>query len=275
MRVAFLGPQASFSHEAALKVFPKEELVAVDSIQSVFTHVSNIVVDAGIIPLENSTEGSVTSTLDALTDTKLMICAELLLDIRQCFLSNEKERGAIKRIYSHPQGFAQCRKWIEQNFPNAELVECSSTAKAAQRASKEAGCAAIASETASAKFSIALMEKNINDISSNKTRFVVLMQREAAKSFAAAHKGPKPKTSIIFAVKDKSGMLFEAIKSFKEFGVNMTKIESRPSKRNPWEYIFFVDLDGMVGEGKIDSALLELNNHCEFVKILGSYYRIE
>jgi len=275
MRVAFLGPQASFSHEAALKIFPNEELIPVDIIQNVFTHVANTTVDAGVIPLENSTEGSVTSTLDALADTKLMVCAELLLDIHQCFLSNEKDRGAIKRIYSHPQGFAQCRKWIEKNYPNAELVESSSTAKAAQRASKESACGAIASETASTKFGVALLEKNINDISSNKTRFVVLMQRDAAKAFASAHKGSKPKTSILFAVKDKPGALFDAIKSFKEFGVNMSKIESRPSKRNAWEYIFFVDIDGMVGEGKIDSALLELNNHCEFVKVLGSYYRVE
>lgn len=270
-----MGPQASFSHEAALKVFPNEELVPVDIIQNVFTHVSNTIVDAGIIPLENSTEGSVTSTLDSLADTKLMICAEILLDIRQCFLSNEKDKSAIKRIYSHPQGFAQCRKWIENNYPNAELVESSSTAKAAERASKESNCAAIASETASVKFSIALVEKNINDISSNKTRFVVLMQRDSAKTFVGMNRGTKPKTSILFAVKDKPGSLFDAIKSFKEFGVNMSKIESRPSKRNPWEYVFFVDIDGMVGEGKIDSALLELNNHCEFVKVLGSYYRIE
>ncbi len=270
-----MGPAASFSHEAALRVFPNEELVPVDVIQNVFTHVSNTIVDAGIIPLENSTEGSVTSTLDSLADTKLMICAELLLDIRQCFLSNEKDKSTIKRIYSHPQGFAQCRKWVEMNFSTAELVETSSTAKAAERASKESASAAIASETASVKFSIALLEKNINDISSNKTRFVVLMQRGAAKTYVGMNKGTKPKTSILFAVKDKPGSLFEAIKAFKEFGVNMGKIESRPSKRNPWEYVFFVDIDGMVGEGKIDSALLELNNHCEFVKILGSYYRVE
>jgi len=274
MKIAFLGPIASFSYEAALRLFLKATLSPVETIPLVFSSVDSSKAEFGIVPLENSIDGSISPVLDALTVTKLVIVAEYYLDVKQCFLSNEKDISKINKIFSHPQGFAQCRTWIAKNFPKAELIECSSTARAAERASKEKFCGAIASESCAKEFLIKLVNKGIQDLDGNKTRFVVISKPENSSKFVLP-KNAKFKTSILFSVKDKPGSLFDALKAFKEFNVNMTKIESRPSKKNAWEYVFFIDLDGKVTDPPLSNALKEIEKHCEYVKILGSYSRVE
>jgi chorismate mutase/prephenate dehydratase len=273
LKIAFLGPSASFSNDAAARVFPEDELVPAGTIKEVFEFVDLSKTDFGVIPLENSTEGSVTQTLDMLAGTKLFIIGEVFLKIKQCLLSNESA-SKIKKIYSHPQGFAQCREWLSNNYPKAELIECSSTAKAAEKAASEKYSGAIASESAAKKFGLLILKENIQDSVENRTRFGVLARDIEAK-ISSSSNSPKTKTSILFGVKHAPGSLFDAIKSFKDFGVNMTKIESRPSKKNAWEYVFFVDVEGFVNDKNVALAMAELKKHCEFVKILGSYSRIE
>jgi chorismate mutase/prephenate dehydratase len=274
MRVAFLGPESSFSNEAAKKAFPQASLVGVESIKKVFEFVESARADFGIIPLENSIEGSVTSTLDALAATKLVIVGELFLKINQCMLSKEP-KSKITKIFSHPQGFAQCRTWLTENFPNAELIECASTAKAAQKASVETSSGAIASKSAAEKFGLKILQEEVHDLEDNKTRFAIITTGKNAETFLLNPLSSKFKTSILFGIKDKPGSLFDAIKSFKDFGVNMTKIESRPSKKNAWEYVFFIDISGRAKDKPVISALQELEKHCEFVRILGSYQSMD
>jgi len=275
MKVYFLGPKSSFSNEAAKRFFLDEELVPVESIKKVFQSTEKAPSDAGVIPLENSIEGSVTATLDILAQTNLLIAAELFLDINQCILSNEKSFSSIKRIYSHPQGFAQCREFLEQNIPAAELIASSSTARAAEKAAKEMGSGAIASEAAGKEFSLNILQKSIQDSKTNKTRFAVIAKSKTAKELFKRFTGEKPKTSLLFGTKHEPGALFSALEAFKRHGVNMSKIESRPSRKKDWEYVFFVDIEGAIGEKNIDSALNELKEHCEFLKVLGSYYKFE
>jgi len=274
MKVAFLGPESSFSNEAAKKAFPKEELVPVESISKIFESVESKKTDAGIIPLENSNEGSITQTLDALASTELVIIAETYLEVNQCLLSNEKV-SSIKKIFSHPQGFAQCRTWVEKNFPKAELVECASTAGAAKKAAGEKNSAAIASMSAANKFGLKILAKSIQDSADNKTRFAVIVKKDFSGAIKFPPSSKEFKTSLLFGVKDKPGSLFDAIKSFKDYNVNMTKIESRPSRKNAWEYVFFIDISGSIKDEPIMKAIVELNKHCAFIKILGSYKRIE
>ncbi|MFA5931575.1 MAG: prephenate dehydratase [archaeon] len=275
IKVAMLGPEGSYSYEAAKKAFPKTNYLLESSIKSVFEKVENKKAEFGVVPIENSTDGSISATLDLLAEKNLTIAAELFLDIKHCFLSNEKNKSEIKRIFSHPQGFAQCRTWIEKNFPSAELVECQSTALAAKRASIEKFSAAIASESSAKSYSLKIIQKDIHDLKGNKTRFAVVSIPEKISPFSNNEKRVKMKTSLLFAVKNKPGSLFDAIKSFKEFNINMTKIESRPSKKNAWEYVFFVDVEGSITQHNILQALDELNNHCAFVKVFGSYGEIK
>jgi chorismate mutase/prephenate dehydratase len=267
MRVGFLGPKASYSHEAAQKIFPSFEKKAFDSISLAISAVEKNEVDYSVIPIENSTGGSITVTLDELVEKNVFISSEFLLPINHVFLSNSK-KNKIDKIYSHAQGFAQCRNWIENKYPKAELIEVQSTSKAAQLSFEEENSAAIASEFAAKEFSLTILEKNISDSKSNETRFVVISNKENSPQ-------GKNKTSIVFGVKDKPGALFDAIESFKRFGVNMTKIESRPSRKKNWEYLFFVDLDGNTTQKNILSALKELQEHCKDFKNLGSYSRVK
>ncbi len=273
-KVALLGPEGSYTFEAAKRVFPNSEYLIQSSIKKVFDIISDKKADFGVVPIENSTDGSITATLDLFSEKNFMIYAQLLLDINHCFLSNEKDLSGIKKIFSHPQGFAQCRSWIEKNYPLCELIECGSTSLAAKRASMEKGCAAIASEAAAKNYSLKIVQKNIQDLSVNKTRFAVFSLAEKVNPFYESKNNSKYKVSLIFGVKDEPGSLFDAIKSFKEFGVNMTKIESRPSKKNPWEYVFFVDLEGKLDSSNVSNALDELSKHCAFVKVLGCYREI-
>lgn len=263
MKVIFLGPETSFSHDAALKAFPKAELVEAGSIQNVFRAVNRNEADSGIVPIENSTEGSVNRTLDLLVTHGLIISREIFIDIKHCFLSNSKQ-DEIKKIYSHPQAFAQCQEWLQKNYPDTELVGASSTASAAQHATAEKGSAAIASKKTAKKFGLNVLEENIQDLSFNKTRFIVIGKVKATPS-------PSNKTSMFFAVKDRPGALLDCLKGFKKNEINLTKLESRPSRKSAWEYVFFVEFEGDLSEKRVKKAIAELGEYAKIIKTFGSY----
>jgi chorismate mutase/prephenate dehydratase len=265
LKVACLGPLATFTHLAALRHFGSSaSFVPLGSIRSVFEAVDTGKADFGVVPIENSNEGVVNYTLDMFMDYDLMINAEVLLEVSHNLLSKSGEAGRIKRIYSHPQAAAQCRVWLESNMPNVPVVECASTAKAAEIVSSEKDTAAIASELAAKIYDLHFVERDIEDSRSNVTRFMVIADESPPKS-------GKDKTSIMFSVKDRPGALYDMLTPFKRAKINLTKIESRPSKRKAWEYIFFVDMEGHLKDRKVGRAMSEMEEDCHFLKVLGSY----
>ena len=230
-----------------------------------FDQVARRRVDYGVVPIENSTEGAVSHTLDLFVDSPLHICAQILLRIENGLIASIP-REQIKILYSHPQVFGQCRSWILKNFPAAELVEVSSTTKAAQLARDHAadGAAALGGALAAELYGLTLLEESIQDSATNTTRFWVIGEKTCPST-------GNDRTSILFAIHDRPGSLVSALRAFDQFQINMSKIESRPSKRKDWEYIFYVDLAGHCADSKVADALTELSQHCSFVKLLGSY----
>ena len=262
----YLGPEASFSHEAALGISSQKNLMAYSSIPSVFRALKKDEIEQAIVPIENSTGGSVSVTLDELIENDFFIIGEKFLKIKQCLLS-KSELSEIKKIYSHPQGFMQCKDWLENNANGAELVEVQSTSKAAEIASEEEGAGAIASQTASEMFGLNILEEEINDKGSNETRFVVVSNKEASPEGAR-------KTSVIIGVKNEVGALYRILRAFEKGSINMTKLESRPSRKVDWEYLFFIDFEGNLSEERVKNALWEIESNSTIVKPLGSYSRV-
>jgi chorismate mutase / prephenate dehydratase len=262
--VAYLGPPASFTHLASLKKFGSSiKYLSCDNITDVFGMIEKDKADYGVVPIENSTEGAVTYTLDVFVRSNLKICSEVLLQISHNLVSNVSKKR-IKRIYSNPQVFAQCRSWIEKNLPKVSLVEVSSTTRAAQDAQKSKDAAAIASEIAAKTYGLKIIARSIEDNPNNVTRFLVIGKEEALPT-------GDDKTSIVFSIKDRPGALYEMLVPFKKNNINLTKIESRPSKTKAWKYYFFLDLEGHINDRKVQKALSELENNCLYFKILGSY----
>lgn len=264
LRVVYLGPPATFTHLTALKVFGKRAgFLPVRSISEVFATVEKKEADFGIVPIENSTEGVVNHTLDMFLDSDLKISAEVMLEISHHLLSQGGLKE-VKKVYSHSQAIAQCRRWLEENLPKAKLVETESTARAAELASQELKTAAIASDVAASLYHLNIAARHIEDSSHNFTRFLVL-GREFSK------RSGQDKTSILFSIKDRIGALYDMLASFRKYGINLTKIESRPTKRKAWEYVFFIDLLGYKDDKNVKKALLQLEKQCLFLKIFGSY----
>ncbi len=264
LKIAYMGPEASFSNLAALKKFGSQvSYVAAANIADVFLEVEREAADYGVVPIENSIEGAVTHTLDLLVDSDLKICSQVILDVAHNLLSN-CAKIKIKRIYSNPQVFGQCRRWLQDNLPLVGQIEVSSTTRAAQIASKEKNSACIASFLAAKVYKLKIVARNIEDSPRNITRFFVIGKADAGRT---GH----DKTSILFSIKDRIGALHEMLMPFKKNKINLTKIESRPSKKRAWDYYFFVDLEGHKDEPRVSKALLELENKCKFLKILGSY----
>ena len=262
--IAYLGPEGTWTHQAAICKFGQSmRYVPQANFADVFDQVARRVADYGVVPIENSTEGAVNHTLDLFADSPLKICAQVLLRIENALMAN-CPRKDIRRIYSHPQVFGQCRNWLHQNFPSVERVEVSSTTRAAQIASQESRSAALGGKLAAELYGLAVLEPNIQDSATNTTRFLVLGHKTCPPT-------GKDRTSIMFSVRDKPGSLYHALTPFNEFNINLSKIESRPSKRKDWEYFFFVDIKGHCEELKLVRALSELEEHCSFLKILGSY----
>jgi len=262
--IAYFGPEATFTHLAARQMFGNSaEYKPAATIRDVFTEVERDRASYGVVPVENSTEGVVSRTLDTFMESDLKICAEVLMEISHHLLAN-CALDEIKRLYSFSQPFAQCRSWIESNLPTAELVEVSSTARAAQVAANEPGAAAIASELAAQVYNIKVLVPRIEDSAGNVTRFLVIGTDMPEPS-------GEDKTSIMFSVRDRVGALYDTLKPFAEHGISLSKIESRPSRKKPWEYIFFVDLVGHCDHENVTAAINELSETCVFTKVLGSY----
>jgi chorismate mutase/prephenate dehydratase len=219
------------------------------------------------VPVENSTEGVVTYTLDMFVDSDLKIVSQIVLPVQQCLMSNSPRRQ-IKKLYVHPQSLAQCRGWIQNHLPHAEIVETSSNPRSAELAAKEKGAAAIAGILAAEKYGLRVLEQDIQDNAANATRFLVLGRQCSPPT-------GNDRTSLMLSVADKAGALHEAIAAFRRHKINMTKIESRPSKRKAWEYFFFIDCDGHAQDKKVAKAIQLLGRHCNFVKVLGSYPNME
>jgi chorismate mutase/prephenate dehydratase len=265
LKVAFFGAEASYSHLAARQKFGSgAALAATASIAEVFQEVARGRVLFGVVPIENSTEGIVAYTLDLLVDSPLQICAECFLDIHHNLLSRNGQREEITRIVSHPQALAQCRGWLSRHFPKVELEEVTSTAHAASLAARNASVAAISSSLAAEIYGLKVVALNIEDQSHNITRFFVI-GAEAAKP------SRRDKTSLAFSVRDQPGILHRMLRPFATRKINLSKIESRPIKNKPWEYMFFLDLKGHKDESRVKSAIRQLERHCTFFKILGSY----
>jgi len=264
LTIAYFGPESTNTHQAARSKFGASvNYTPKTTISDVFDVVARGNADYGVVPIENSTEGAVNHTLDVFMDSELRICAQVLMKIENHLVANIP-REKIKRVYSHPQVFGQCRNWLRQNLPHVELIEVSSTARAAELAASESEAAAITGPMAAETHGLQILAPSIQDIATNTTRFLVI------------GKTPSPptgddRTSLMFCVQDKPGALFHALEPFNRLKISMSKIESRPSKRKAWEYFFFVDIDGHAGEEKVQQALEGLSQHCTFVKILGTY----
>jgi chorismate mutase/prephenate dehydratase len=268
MTIAYFGPEATFTHQAAIRRFGSSlRYTAQKTIADVFTEVSKNRADYGVVPVENSTEGVVNHTLDMFVDSELKIVSQIVLRVQQCLMSNTP-RKQIKKLYSHPQSLAQCRAWVQNNLPRVEIVETSSNARSAELAAKEKGTAAIGGILAAEKYGLRVLEQDIQDNAANATRFLVLGRQCSPPT---GH----DRTSLIISITDKVGALFGALAAFRRYQINMTKIESRPSKRKAWEYFFFIDCDGHVRDRKVVSAIRVLGGHCNFVKVLGSYPNTE
>ncbi len=271
--VAFLGPETSFSHQAALGHFGQGALLRPQpTIAAVFDTVERGAADWGIVPVENSAEGSVKSTLDGLLATPLTIRAEVYGRIRHCLVSGGEETDRIERVYSHPQALAQCRGWLRRNLPGAVLVETESTATAARKVLEDPAGAAVASRLAADAGGLRLLAEGIEDSPLNTTRFLVLGTEKKAEKAAAAPTG-RDKTSILFGTAHQPGALHEALAPFAAEGVNLTRIESYPARDRMWEYLFFADFAGHREEAKPKICLEELAKRTAFLKILGSYPR--
>ena len=265
LKVSYLGPRATFTHLACIRKFGSSaQYLPTTSITDVFNEVERGRADFGVVPIENSTEGVVNHTLDMFIDSNLQIYGEALLEVSHNLLSKCDSLEAVKKIYSHPHAIAQCRQWLETNLPNVPYSEVHSTARAAEICTEEPSAAAIASELAGQIYGLKVLKPRIEDNINNYTRFLVL-------SLKAPERTGKDKTSVMLSVKDKVGALYDLLRPFASHGTNLTKIESRPSRRKAWEYLFFIDLEGHVEEDRVKRALDEIRPRCLFLKILGSY----
>jgi chorismate mutase/prephenate dehydratase len=268
MKIAYLGPEATFTHQAAIRRFGASlRYSSQKTITDVFTEVAKNRADYGVVPVENSTEGVVTHTLDMFVDSDLKIVAQIVLPVQHCLLSNYP-RSQIKKLFAHPQSLGQCRVWVQNNLPRVEIIETSSNARSAELAAKEKNTAAIAGILAAEKYDLDVLEYDIQDNAANATRFLVL-GRQCSPATG------QDRTSLMISITHKVGALHSALAAFRRYRINMTKIESRPSKRKAWEYFFFIDCDGHVQDRKVQNALQRLSEHCNFVKVLGSYPNTE
>lgn len=267
--VVYLGPPATFTHEAAMLRFgPQANYLAADSIEDVFEEIERGRGDYGVVPVENSTEGMVHQALDMLVVVDATICGEIFLKISHHLSSKSDSIDEIKRVYSHPQAIAQCRLWLAKNLPGVELLEASSTGAAAKLCSEDSSFAAIAGERAAEAYGLKIIKRSIEDNPLNYTRFLIIGKEKAAVS-------GRDKTSILLSLKHKAGALHHVLEPFAKNGINLTNIESRPMRKKPWEYLFFIDIEGHQSDAKVKRALKSAQSRCVFLKILGSYPRSE
>jgi chorismate mutase/prephenate dehydratase len=262
---AFLGPEGSFTQEATLKHFGHAvNLLPQVSLDDVFREVEVKNADYGVVAVENSTEGSVTHTLDMLSKTHLKVCGEVELRIHHHLMSRESDLSQIKVVYAHQQALAQCRNWLFTHLNGVAQYAVNSNAEAARRATTEQGAAAIAGLYAAEVYEHNILASNIEDNLFNKTRFLVIGQQFPPPS-------GKDKTSLLVMTGNQPGALYRILTPFAKHGLSMSKIESRPSKKEAWEYVFFIDIEGHVNDSNVAGALSELMQEAQMVKVLGSY----
>ncbi|HOG23284.1 MAG: P-protein [Candidatus Omnitrophica bacterium ADurb.Bin292] len=263
--IAYLGPEATFTHLAALSKFGTSvSYKPCASFAEIFREVEMDRADYGVVPIENSIEGAVNHTLDMFIDSELKICSEIFFEISHNLMTNASSLNQVKRVYSKAEVFGQCRLWIEANLHHAERMETSSTAAAAGRAAREDGAAAIGSRLAATLHNLPVMAEAIQDIANNVTRFLVISKQVPAMT-------RHDKTSIVVSIRDKVGALYEMLLPIKKFRINMTKIESRPSRKKAWDYYFFIDLEGHVENERVRKMLEAMEPKVKFLKVLGSY----
>ncbi|MDX2373045.1 prephenate dehydratase [Psychrobacter sp. T6-6] len=265
-RIAFLGPVGTFTHAAALKHFGKAaDTVPMTTITDVFREVEAGTAMYGVVPVENSSEGVVNHTLDGFLSSTLKIIGEVELPIHQNFLVAEHTKiDGLSRIYSHQQSLAQCRHWLDVNFPNVERVAVSSNGEAARRLKNEWHSAAIAGDVAAAEYDLHKLYSNIEDNPSNTTRFLIIGHEAIAPS-------GQDKTSIVVSAHDKAGALIEILKPLSYHGVSMTSIETRPERPNKWAYVFFIDMNGHINDPNVSAAINDIRPLVKDLRILGSY----
>ncbi len=264
LTIAYLGPPSTFSHQAARSKFGAAvDYLPCETIGDVFHAVAKNNADYGVVPVENSSEGGVTETMDSFLQTRQTVCAEIYMPVAHHLLA-KGERHALRRVYSHPQALAQCRRWLQRELPGIDVVAVPSTARAAQMAAEDPETGALAGELAAETHNLQVLASDVQDDVGNMTRFLVLGPLNANPSCS-------DKTSIFFSIKHDVGALYGALKIFKQYSLNLTRIESRPSRNRVWEYFFFVDFEGHAADPQVAQALAGVERHCTLLIVLGSY----
>jgi chorismate mutase/prephenate dehydratase len=268
LRVAYFGPEGTFTHLAARQQFGAHtELLPAPSIPEVIAAVEKGRASIGVVPVENTTEGIVTATVDTIVESELTICGELLLRVSHDLMSRSGRREDVRRIASHPQPLAQCRLWLDSQFPETPRVETASTAAAARLAAEDGAVAAIGSPIAANVYGLRAIESEIEDRRDNTTRFWLVSRTPPAAS-------GRDLTTVVFTIrKDRAGALHRLLEPFARHGVNLSAIQSRPIKGKPWEYLFFLDVEGHVSQTAVADALAEAGAEAQSHKLLGSYPR--
>jgi chorismate mutase/prephenate dehydratase len=269
LKVAFLGPEGTFTQAAVLKQFGASvRALPLPAIDEVFHEVEGGIADFGVVPIENSTEGTVNHTLDMFLSTSLKICGEVEMRINHCLMGRMTGLASVRRVCAHAQALAQCRGWLDEHLPEAERVPVSSNAEGARRARDERGSAAIAARAAAEIYGLNVIVGEIEDRADNTTRFLVV----GRKLFAASG---IDKTTLLVSASDTAGAgaLFKLLEPLAEHAVNMTRIESRPSHKRKWDYVFFIDIEGHVSDPAVARALASLEQRASLFKVLGSYPR--
>lgn len=265
LSAAYLGPEGTFSQSAVIKHFGHgAKTVACFSIDEVFRTVQAGSTDYGVVPVENSTEGAVSRTLDLLVQTPLKICGEVQLRIHQHLMGKGARPDSAKVVYSHAQSLAQCHEWLNKHLPGVERRQVASNAEAARLAAEDETALAIAGDTAAEIYGLPILAQNIEDEPNNTTRFLVISLHDALPS-------GRDKTSLIMSAKNRPGAIVDLLAPLSHYGVSMTKLESRPARMGLWEYVFFVDVEGHVQDEAVSRALGEVEQRAAFIKILGSY----
>ncbi|WP_455198048.1 prephenate dehydratase [Kaarinaea lacus] len=265
LSIAYLGPEGTFTQAAVLKHFGHSvTTLPLAAIDEVFREVESGSAHYGVVPVENSTEGVINHTLDMFMQSSLKICGEVEMRIHHHLLSSNEDMSGLQRIYSHQQSLAQCREWLDSHLSDVERVPVNSNAEAARLASKEQNSAAIAGEVNAEIYGLNILETNIEDNPDNTTRFLVIGKHRASPS-------GEDKTSLLLSAPNKPGSLHQLLRPFAENGVSMTRIESRPSRLANWEYVFFIDIAGHVGDDKVAHCLKAVEAEASMFKVLGSY----
>jgi chorismate mutase/prephenate dehydratase len=265
LKVAYLGPEGTFSHAAARSFFGlAATYTEATTFESVFDAVVRHQAQHGVVPIENSSEGSVPHAIDALVGNDLLIRAEFEIEVSQCLLTRAPGLTSIERVYSHPQPLGQCRMWLAKHLASAQLVQTTSTAAAVREAVSDSRCAAIASQLASELYGVPILREKIQDRAENFTRFIVVSHEEAART-------GNDKTTIAFSLRDGRGALLRVLSVFDEEQINLSRIESRPSREKPWDYVFLAELEGHKDDANVAQAMDRLRSKCPMIKHLGSY----